>query len=113
MDLVIRFDYGSTIPWVQSGPAGTSAVAGPDSLYLWTEVETRGENLTTVADFVVREGEDIPFTLTWNPSHEEAPEAVSGLWAIRDTEEWWRQWSGSCAFSGEYARRRWSARCWC
>ena len=23
MDLVIRFDYGSTIPWVQSGPSGT------------------------------------------------------------------------------------------
>ena len=102
MELVIRFDYGSTIPWVQSGPTGTSAVAGPDSLYLWTDVETHGENLKTVADFVVREGEDIPFTLTWNPSHEDAPEAVSGLWAISDTEDWWRRWSESCSFAGKY-----------
>jgi GH15 family glucan-1,4-alpha-glucosidase len=102
MELVIRFDYGSTIPWVNSTHEGTSAVAGPDSLYLRTEVETRGEKMKTVAEFSVREGEDIPFTLTWAPSHEEAPEAMDALWAIRTTEQWWRGWSGSCAFAGKY-----------
>ena len=73
MELVIRFDYGSTIPWVESWPTGTSAVAGPDALYLRTEVETRGEGLTTVADFTVREGEVIPFTLTWAPPTRRRP----------------------------------------
>ena len=103
MELVIRFDYGATIPWVQSDEEEMIAVAGPDALYLRTEVEVHGEQLRTVADFTVREGEDIPFTLTWNPSHQEAPDAMDGLWAIRHTERWWREWSGTCAFTGEYA----------
>ena len=103
MELVIRFDYGATIPWVQSDAEEMLAVAGPDALYLRTEVEVHGEQLRTVADFTVREGEDIPFTLTWNPSHQEAPDAMDGLWAIRHTERWWREWSGTCAFTGEYA----------
>ncbi|MBM3667391.1 MAG: glycoside hydrolase family 15 protein [Actinobacteria bacterium] len=103
MELVIRFDYGSTIPWVEHGEEEMSAVAGPDAVYMRTEVDSRGENMRTVAEFTVREGEDIPFTLTWGPSHKPAPDALDGLWAIRDTESWWREWSGSCAFSGEYA----------
>ncbi len=103
MELVIRFDYGATIPWVQSDEEEVMAVAGPDALFLRTEVEVHGEQLRTVADFTVREGEDIPFTLTWGPSHEEPPDAMDGLWAIRHTEAWWRAWSGSCDFSGKYA----------
>jgi GH15 family glucan-1,4-alpha-glucosidase len=104
MELVIRFDYGSTIPWVQSSSEETSAVAGPDALYLRTEADTHGEDLRTVSDFVVREGEVVPFTLTWAPSEEEAPDAIDALWAIRNTEEWWTDWSGSCSFSGTYEK---------
>ena len=36
---------------------------------LRTPVETRGEDLTTVADFEVGEGETVPFVLTYGPSH--------------------------------------------
>ena len=102
MDLVIRFDYGSTIPWVQGSAEETSAVAGPDALYLRTEAETHGEDLRTVSEFTVREGEMVPFTLTWARSEEDAPDAMDPIWAIRHTEEWWRNWSNSCSFSGEY-----------
>lgn len=65
MELVIRFDYGSVIPWVRSVPGGISAIGGPDSLVLRTPVPLRGENLHTIADFVVAEGERVPFNLTW------------------------------------------------
>src|SRR5207237_974994 len=41
MELVIRFDYGSIIPWVRRLDGGLVAVGGPDSLYMWTPVETR------------------------------------------------------------------------
>jgi GH15 family glucan-1,4-alpha-glucosidase len=102
MELVIRFDYGSTIPWVQSSVEETSAVAGPDALYLRTEAETHGEDLSTVSEFVVREGEVVPFTLTWAPSEEEPPDALDPIWAIRHTEEWWTGWSNSCSFTGAY-----------
>jgi GH15 family glucan-1,4-alpha-glucosidase len=102
MDLAIRFDYGSTIPWVQSSREETSAVAGPDALYLRTEAEIHGEDLTTVSEFKVREGEVVPFTLTWGPSEQPAPDALDAFWAIHDTEDWWRGWSDSCSFTGEY-----------
>jgi GH15 family glucan-1,4-alpha-glucosidase len=103
MELVIRFDYGSTIPWVQTSLEETSAVAGPDALYLRTEADTHGEDLSTVSEFTVREGEVVPFTLTWAPSEEDAPDAMDPIWAVRHTEEWWRGWSGACSFSGEYS----------
>ena len=57
MDLRIRFDYGSIVPWVRKTPAGLVAVGGPDSLRLATKVETYGQGMSTVARFDVAEGQ--------------------------------------------------------
>src|ERR1041385_5814272 len=65
MELVIRFDYGSTVPWVRKRNGGITAVAGPEALYLDTSVPCRGQNFRTVADFKVSKGERRPFVLTW------------------------------------------------
>ncbi|MDP9228566.1 MAG: glycoside hydrolase family 15 protein [Actinomycetota bacterium] len=104
MELAIRFDYGTTIPWVTASPEGVTAVAGPNALYLRTRLETHGEGLTTISDFTVREGEVASFTLAWNPSHHPEPEAVDPHWAVRRTESWWRKWSRSCSFKGDYEK---------
>lgn len=69
MELIIRFDYGSMVPWVRRKDGALEAIAGPDALVLRTPVETRGENLTTISEFTVSEGETIPFVLTWHPSY--------------------------------------------
>jgi GH15 family glucan-1,4-alpha-glucosidase len=37
MELIIRFDYGSAVPWVRQVDGHLEAVAGPDALALWTE----------------------------------------------------------------------------
>ena len=50
MQLVIRFDYGSIVPWARSRDGAHTFVAGPDGLELRTPAATRGEGLTTVAD---------------------------------------------------------------
>src|SRR5215813_10342417 len=70
MELVIRFDYGSVVPWVRRMDKGISAIAGPDMLVLRSDVPTRGENFKTVSDFTVSEGQKISFDLTWYPSNE-------------------------------------------
>ena len=70
MELTIRFDYGSIVPWVRRVDGGISAVGGPDSLLLRTPVPLRGEHFHTVAEFVVTDGQRVPFDLTWFPSHE-------------------------------------------
>jgi GH15 family glucan-1,4-alpha-glucosidase len=100
MELILRFEYGSVIPWVQKVPGGVGAVAGPDSVLLHTPVPLRGEDLTTVAEFNVAEGEAAPFVLSWHPSYRPRPEAVDAYTARAETEEWWRQWSSRCVCPG-------------
>ena len=72
MDLGIRFDYGSVVPWVRRSNGGIRATAGPETLYVRTPVELTGRGLRTVAGFTVRAGERVPFELAWASTH--APE---------------------------------------
>jgi len=102
MELIIRLDYGSTVPWVQRIDGGISAIAGPDRLVLITPVPLHGEGLTTVAEFTVTAGHRESFTLLWHPSHEELPAPIDPYWAVLGTERWWRDWSDRCTYRGEY-----------
>ena len=96
MELVMRFGYGSIVPWVQRIDGGVSAIAGPDCLRLHSPVEMRGEDLKTVAEFTVGEGDRVPFVLTWWPSHLPAPAPVECAPALQETEAGWRKWSQRC-----------------
>ncbi len=93
MELVIRFDYGSVVPWVHRLDDGRRlAVAGPDALCLDTPIDARGENLTTVAELTVSAGERVPFVLTWFPSHRDPPRAIDAEHAFADTCAYWTEW---------------------
>jgi GH15 family glucan-1,4-alpha-glucosidase len=100
MDLVIRTDYGSVVPWVRRTKHGIRAVGGPDALSLHTDLALHGEALTTVSEFSVRAGERRTITLSWNPSNVPAPEPIDAEAAIRDTETWWRRWSKRATYEG-------------
>ncbi|MEY2545133.1 MAG: hypothetical protein QOG48_250, partial [Verrucomicrobiota bacterium] len=102
MELIIRYEYGSVIPWVRKAHDGLEAIAGPDALILRTPIETQGKDLTTVAEFTVREGERIPFVLTWFASHEEPPRAVNAEHALRDTEKFWNDWASRFEMNGPW-----------
>ncbi|WP_375769745.1 glycoside hydrolase family 15 protein [Archangium gephyra] len=98
LELVIRFDYGSVVPWVTKADGALHAVAGPDALILHTPVAVHGQGLTTVADFTVSEGQRVPFVLRWHPSNESPPPALDVEAEVADTEAWWREWSSHCAY---------------
>ena len=102
MHLVIRFDYGSIVPWVRKIPRGIQAIAGPDTLLLRTAADLHGVDLSTVAEFAIGEGEEIGFDLTWHPSHEPMPEECDVPAAIRDTTAWWSAWSDQCTHKGPW-----------
>jgi GH15 family glucan-1,4-alpha-glucosidase len=102
MQLVIRFDYGLVVPWVQRVPDGIVAQAGPDAVHLSTPVDLRGEQLTTVAEFTVAEGASERFALSWFPSYERPAPTEDAQSALARTEAWWREWSGRCSYQGEY-----------
>ncbi len=74
--------------------SGLKAIAGPDALILRTPIETRGEDFTTVAEFTVKNGERIPFILTWFASNTKPPKKVNPEDALRDTEQYWKEWAG-------------------
>jgi GH15 family glucan-1,4-alpha-glucosidase len=90
------------VPWVRRTELGLSAIAGPEALYLHTDVDLCGEDMHTVARFEVAEGEQIPFTLTWSPSHLAEPTEQPAVELIRHTESWWRNWSGQCVYGGRW-----------
>jgi GH15 family glucan-1,4-alpha-glucosidase len=102
MELVIRFDYGSIVPWVRRLDSTILATAGPDTLELHTPVAVRGENMKTVAEFQVGEGERIPFSLNYRPSHEATQKAIDAEQALTATESEWRKWSGRCEYQGRW-----------
>jgi GH15 family glucan-1,4-alpha-glucosidase len=102
LELVIRFDYGSVLPWVRRTECGISAIAGPDMLRLRADPPLHGENMKTVAEFTVAEGQDVSFDLTWYPSNEPEPPSVNIETAILKTGKWWREWSDHCAYEGKW-----------
>jgi GH15 family glucan-1,4-alpha-glucosidase len=104
MELVIRFDYGSIVPWVRTLDGVVHAIGGPDALSLWSPVTTKGVGLTTQAEFVVKAGEQVPFVIVWHPSHVEIPTPVDGVRAIAETEAWWGEWSGQCTYQGPWRK---------
>ena len=104
MELIIRFDYGHIVPWVRlrKRSDGLEAVAGPDALILRTPVETRGKDLTTVAEFTVAKGDRIPFVLTWFASHTDPPRKINPEHALRDTEVFWGDWAKRFETKGKW-----------
>jgi GH15 family glucan-1,4-alpha-glucosidase len=102
MELVIRFDYGSVVPWVQRSGDGIRATAGPDTLFLHTPVPLHGEDMRTVAEFTVAPGERAPFTLTWTPTYTSAPETLDPEHELEATRLWWEEWSGRCTYRGAW-----------
>jgi len=104
MDLVIRFGFGVEIPWVKRSEdrAALLAICGQDMTVLRTPVETRGENMTTVAEFGVAAGDTVPFVLTYGPSHLPVPKAIDPDQALRDSEAFWSDWSRRCGYRGDH-----------
>ncbi|HEV2303312.1 MAG TPA: glycoside hydrolase family 15 protein [Stellaceae bacterium] len=111
LEFVLRFDYGSIVPWVErlnpaggdTGQGGIVAVGGPDMAVLRTRVPLVSENMRTRGEFAVGEGETIPFVLSYGPSHLPPPAPLDGERALRDTAAFWDEWSGRCMPAGQWS----------
>ena len=102
-ELVIRFDFGHIVPWVRRVHTGTRvATAGPDALCLRTPVEVHGEDLRTVSEFTLEQGDRISFSLTWFPSHESLPQSIDAEAALTLSENYWLDWAKQCSHDGDY-----------
>lgn len=102
MELRLRFDYGATVPWVTRSDDGIRAVAGPDLVVLRTEAPLTGENLTTISEFTVNEGQSVDFVMTYGRSYLHAPRAIQVSKALEATQRYWEQWAEMCDYQGPY-----------
>lgn len=103
VELVVRFGYGAIIPWVSRQPDGSlHAIAGPDRVVLHTPARVHGEDRKTVGEFTIGEGETVPFTLTYVPSHLPIPEPNEPGAALQYTERLWLEWASHANVEGPW-----------
>jgi len=102
LELVMRFGYGASVPWVRRVEDGILAVAGPEALHLRTAVPLRGENRRTSAEFTVREHQRVAFVLTWHDSRHPPDDALDPEAGLKATEAFWVDWVSQCRTVGEH-----------
>jgi len=102
-ELVLRFDYGATVPWVTRNDDGViEAIAGPERIVLRSQADLRGEDMKTVGEFAVDAGQSVPFVLSYGRSFERQPDSIDPIASLERTETFWRKWSDRCPEVGPW-----------
>ncbi|PBP92958.1 glycosyl hydrolase [Pseudomonas syringae] len=103
VDLAIRFDYGSSVPWVERKDAHTlTAVAGPEMLVLRSPVALHPHDHHTASRFHVDEGERKVFTLAYQASFAPLLDQIDADQALETTAAYWREFSDRCPDVGPW-----------
>lgn len=103
--LVVRFGYGTEVPWVTRLEDGSlRAIAGPSQVVFRSEAEVHGEGVTTVGAFTVTAGQSVAFQLVYGPSHLPPPSPVDARDALADTERYWAEWAAKTTLEEGPAR---------
>jgi GH15 family glucan-1,4-alpha-glucosidase len=103
VEFILRFDYGSMVPWVEPLPeGGFSAVAGPERVMLRTSARLVAEDRGTTGEFEISAGQTISFVLTYGPSDQPPPRSVNAERALHNSLAFWRKWSDQCAPAGPW-----------
>jgi GH15 family glucan-1,4-alpha-glucosidase len=102
MKCVVRFDYGSIVPWITRTSHVLYAVAGPDALQLRSPVPLESERESGATNFELSEGQRLPFVLTWHPSHLTAPTAIDPEAMLESTLAHWHAWAARCTYQGPW-----------
>ncbi|KPW84000.1 Glucoamylase (glucan-1,4-alpha-glucosidase), GH15 family [Pseudomonas congelans] len=103
VDLAIRFDYGSSVPWVERKDAHTlTAVAGPEMLVLRSPVALHPQDHHTASRFHVDEGQRKVFTLAYQASFAPVLDQIEADQALETTAAYWREFSDRCPDVGPW-----------
>jgi GH15 family glucan-1,4-alpha-glucosidase len=103
-ELIVRFGYGESVPWVTTMPDGrVRMIAGPSRIVLQSSVAMHGENFKTVGTFSVKKGESASFALSYSESWIPEPVEFDAESLIHGTEQFWKDWTSSCTTEGPYA----------
>jgi GH15 family glucan-1,4-alpha-glucosidase len=103
-DIVIRFDYGATVPWVSREDDGSIRfVAGPDRVILNAPVTMHDHDLRSTAEFDVSEGDCLDFSLSWSLSYRPISTHPSVSDILKSNDERWTDWTSRFEGAGDYS----------
>jgi len=100
-ELIIRFDYGLTIPWVTKQPGGSLlAVSGANEFVLSSPTPLHGEGFRTMGSFEVKAGATALFALRYRNSFRHKTFRINAQSLLKKTENFWRKWASRCTYEG-------------
>jgi GH15 family glucan-1,4-alpha-glucosidase len=105
-DLSVRFGYGKLRPWIKvDSDHSARLTSGPDALAFDSPVpfEPDWDAGRLEADFTVRAGQRLAFSLEYFPSHETFQRRsldVEGV--LERTRAYWREWASHCQYRGRW-----------
>jgi GH15 family glucan-1,4-alpha-glucosidase len=102
MELAVRPDYGSIVPWAEEAVDGAVVTNGPDAFRLTTPLPLHVQDGTVTSEFTAVEGGRERFALSWNLSYEDTPPVEDADSALARTERWWHDWCARSTYAGEY-----------
>jgi len=102
MEMSLRFDYGRTVPWVTHVKDGVRAIAGPNLAILRASVPMHGENMQTVSEFTIAQGQRVHFSLAYGSSYKPNPRKIDALQTLKTCEERWQRWAHRLKYKGKY-----------
>ncbi len=102
MELVLRFDYGRSVPWVTREGHTTRAIAGPHMVLLRTNLETHGRDQKTETTFTVKEGSHVWLMLSYCQSAGAESAEIDPDAELEDAKRSWAEWSQKCTGAGRY-----------
>lgn len=101
-EAVLRFDYGTVVPWVKHQGHALRAVGGPDAAVLRSPMLLKGEDFRSAGTFTLAAGETEVLTLTFYRSHMPEPDAPDAMALLAQTQAWWQEWASHCTYKGPW-----------
>lgn len=102
-ELLLRFGFGRTEPWLRTDQGRLVAVAGPHTVYFDGPVDLDDVRSGTVArELAVSAGEAVDFQLSWCRLGEPPAPVLDAAGAIDRTHRWWQEWADRGRYRGPY-----------
>src|SRR5215475_701789 len=95
-----RFAYGLTVPREISREGVTSAIAGPDALYLRGGGRPEAPPFNT--EHTLKAGERVAFELSWARPYDAVPPPLDIDAALKETEAFWNEWTSRIRLPSDY-----------
>ena len=105
LEISLRFEYGSIVPWVtrlRTG-FGIRAIAGPSLVVLRSTIPLEAQEYFHFAEFTVEAGADEVFLLSHGPSHLPPPSTPDPYEALHVTSSFWTDWTNRGAYKDEWS----------